>query len=347
MVHNSRLSKNPFENFKKRYRATATSMGGGVVVVGVLFYAINLRPWIIASAIVGISFALMFGFFVYGMRLSSMVLEKLNDMRKAQRFERMVYWVTGSMFLSCCCNIIMLAGREIYILFLFSLCSDVSSLTAVLYMFKDNVSKLAGNSAKSSSSRATERRGGSHLNGKRSGPLNRESNPMGHVSSRHRVQMSISHTRNSTMAYTRGRIVSMDQQRGRLVSTDQPRQRSCMLNQSGSASRSASKVGSSIASDNQGLEMSTSSTSRKGSEAKRRLTNIGSNASITRFRISSPSPTRMRGRHTWHLRSSEIAIPEIAIQSSGVPSGSRLVKKKTPLHKSEAEPEEQWKNYAI
>mmetsp|Transcript_7266 Transcript_7266/g.11437 ORF Transcript_7266/g.11437 Transcript_7266/m.11437 type:complete len:376 (-) Transcript_7266:124-1251(-) len=345
LVHNSRLSKNPFENFKKRYRATATSMGGGILVVGILFFAINLQPWIVASVIVGLSLVFILGFFIYGVTLSSMVLENLSDKLKAQRFERMVYWITGSMFLSCCCNLIMLVGKEMYIFLLFSLCLDASSLAAVLYMFKDTVRKIAGSSVESSSSRGIGRRV-SRRNARRSGDTRtQESIPMGFIS-RPRVQMSISNTRNlhSTAACTRGRISSINQQRGRIMSIDQPRHHSYMLEQSKSLSRPTSQLASSILGSSENRRLVDESTPRVGSDVKRRLTNTDSNISFASSHISVPSTTSTR-RSAIDMKP-PLRSP-IVMGSSAAPGGSTSIVKNASLDTGEVESEEQWKNYAI
>eukprot|EP00975_Prorocentrum_lima_P051865 10861750-Prorocentrum_lima.AAC.1 len=46
----------------------------------------------------------------------------------AHRFQRSVLFVTIPIFLSCCCSIAMLFGREIYTLYLFALFCDACAL---------------------------------------------------------------------------------------------------------------------------------------------------------------------------------------------------------------------------
>eukprot|EP00466_Bigelowiella_natans_P009830 jgi/Bigna1/137892/aug1.41_g12600 len=235
LVHNSRLSKDPFSRFKKRYAATAVSMGTCMVVAGALFFVIDLSHQYVAIVIVTLTLILMFGYFVYGLVLASKVAKMAEDkLAQARRFERMVYLVTISMFLSCCSNIFMLSlRRSIYLFFLFSLIFDACGLTAILYMLKNKVRKMASPATTSTSkgSRGGTRRrrtgGGSsvvsqpHSSIGRQGKMLQSSSIGGTSVQMSKIQMKLGSSGGG--AVVSGRIESFGQQRGRIDSIEQGR----------------------------------------------------------------------------------------------------------------------------
>eukprot|EP00466_Bigelowiella_natans_P009464 jgi/Bigna1/141072/aug1.60_g15780 len=162
VIHNARLSKNPFEQFQKRFILTSTLLGGSVLVVGLLFYLLDLPPYVVSSIIVGLSLLLMVAYLLYGMLLASKVSSSANADKAAtaHRFQRLVLFVTIPIFLSCCCSIAMLFGREIYTLYLFALFCDACALAVIIYMIKGKVNNVVKGSSGGSSMR--RRRGKTH-----------------------------------------------------------------------------------------------------------------------------------------------------------------------------------------
>eukprot|EP00466_Bigelowiella_natans_P009441 jgi/Bigna1/90004/estExt_fgenesh1_pg.C_600027 len=159
VIHNARLSKNPFEQFQKRFILTSTLLGGSVLVVGLLFFLLDLPPYVVSSIIVGLSLLLMVAYLLYGILLAYKVSSSANADKAttAHRFQRLVLFVTIHMFLSCCCSIAMLSGRDIYIFFLVALFCDACALAVVIYMLKGKVRNAAYGGSVSSSSTGRRR----------------------------------------------------------------------------------------------------------------------------------------------------------------------------------------------
>eukprot|EP00466_Bigelowiella_natans_P001240 jgi/Bigna1/89089/estExt_fgenesh1_pg.C_430087 len=163
VIHNARLSKNPFEQFQRRFIMTSAFLGVSVVAAGLAFFLLDLPPYAITGVIVGISLLLMVAYLVYGMLLAAKVSGKANPTKAAtaRRFRRLVFCVTVPMFLSSCCSIAMQAGNEIYVFFLAALFCDAAALAVVVYMLKGKV-RTAANGGSESSSTSRRRRGRTH-----------------------------------------------------------------------------------------------------------------------------------------------------------------------------------------